>query len=125
MKYCPNCGNEVNENDIYCNKCGQRLVSNLNNVEFKSINNSSNSFYIVAKIFMILSLVIYPISFLILLISGIILIINQNAEIDYGMFIITGYMLFFYSFLLLIPLAWIIPMTVKVFRLSKYNKKLL
>ena len=37
-KYCPNCGKEVVENEVYCGSCGVAL----NECENTSVNNNNN-----------------------------------------------------------------------------------
>lgn len=27
MKYCPNCGNKIENTQLFCNKCGKKLVN--------------------------------------------------------------------------------------------------
>ena len=37
--FCPNCGNEISENEKYCSQCGKPLVQDENGGENKNIKN--------------------------------------------------------------------------------------
>lgn len=39
---CKNCGNELEENEKYCGKCGTKVENNISNVETKSNENTDN-----------------------------------------------------------------------------------
>ena len=39
MKYCSNCGQQLNENATFCTKCGSKTISNSNNNTEQNINN--------------------------------------------------------------------------------------
>ncbi len=69
-KFCSNCGSEINENDIYCLKCGILLQNN--NFKQKNLSNDYNinknipgkGISIAGMILGIISIVIALISFL-------------------------------------------------------------
>ena len=52
MKFCSHCGKEVNEDAVVCINCGCEISS-------KKGNTNSNSLKDIAKIFMIISAVLY------------------------------------------------------------------
>ena len=63
-KYCPNCENEIKENDIYCKNCGVPI--NLNIKQNKALNKSNGKAISIAGLilgiislaFIILSLIV-------------------------------------------------------------------
>ena len=58
MKYCQNCGAEINENAVICVHCGC-AVQTVNNVQAEEIDNSISAGLIVLSVFIPLFGIIY------------------------------------------------------------------
>lgn len=92
MKFCPNCGNQMDDTAMFCSNCGfqqnaqpyQNVNPVYNNYPVQEAYATESALKTVAKVFMILSTVILGLS--------------------------------------IIPLAWCIPMTVYYFNRTKYRQ---
>lgn len=61
--FCPNCGNEMNDNAIFCSECGWKnsnQVVSKNNAKLKHINNNlKNNNVILIGVFFVLAIIIF------------------------------------------------------------------
>lgn len=101
--YCKNCGSELTDGAEYCSNCGTKVTetyqsSTISNTTTTDLNKKTG-LHIGAFVFMVISIFSVCGSALTIWASNIYL---EN----------TGYMMFS----TLISLAWIIPMTIKVYR---------
>ena len=145
MKYCSNCGNELRDEAVLCTKCGNSFASSvllskqydkrkfciycgaevLNNAvvcpkcgcplkTHQVINsNTNNGLQIAAKVFMIISCVLLGVCFFWNLLA-ILFFATTTLEIVYCFQISLAY---------LIPLAWVIPMTIYYFNATAGGKR--
>ncbi len=90
MKYCPNCGKELNENADVCLNCGKLLTNN------KRINKQKKGFSIASMVLGIIS-VLWTISMLLSLEQGIETLkveLYYNEEFIFFIFYFIGYTMF-------------------------------
>ena len=114
MKYCTHCGEQIDDEALICPKCGCATpkgeeVFEINKSNFSSNNNSNETLGLVAKIFMILTCVGWA-AFAFL---------NFSVRARYGVFVGISWLISG-----LIPLCWVIPMTIKVHNSLKNGEKL-
>lgn len=103
--YCKNCGSELTDGAEYCSNCGTKVTetyqsSTISNTTTTDLNKKTG-LHIGAFVFMVISIFSVCGSALTIWASNIYL---EN----------TGYMIFS----TLVSLAWIIPMTIKVYRVK-------
>lgn len=108
MKFCQHCGAEIHDEAVICVKCGCSVET----VQPKS--NSSSSLLNIAKVFMIISCVLLPVIGLfyglaMMTVSTLATTVANSLFVIYGIMLMIG---------CLVPLAWMIPMTVHL------NKKI-
>lgn len=107
--YCKNCGNELTDGAEYCSNCGTKVEHRSTTIEINEVNNNAKTtktgLHICALVFMIISIFSVCGSALTIWASNIYL---EN----------TAYMVFS----TLISLAWIIPMTVKVYKVKSTSE---
>lgn len=84
MRYCPNCGAEVNENAVVCVRCGSGVYATPAPAPVPAEPQKDSTLQTVIKVFMIIGCVMQGV--------------------------------------MLLPLAWCIPLTVHVFKAFKENK---
>lgn len=101
--YCKNCGSELTDGAEYCSNCGTKVTETYQSTNISSTSttdlNKKTGLHIGAFVFMVISIFSVCGSALTIWASNIYL---EN----------TGYMMFS----TLVSLAWIIPMTIKVYR---------
>ena len=104
MKYCSHCGASIEDEAVVCPQCGC-ATSEGEKVfgEAKPANNSNATLALVAKIFMIISCVLTVLTALINVIT------YANSDVENA-----GIMLVSSIIGGLLPLCWMIPMTVKL-----------
>lgn len=124
--YCTKCGTKNLDSSNYCSKCGANLHYQESVVleepifknepkydnsykQYKSYKGSSNTLATVAFVFCILEIVAYVLLSLLYLILA---IVDGTP------------LLLIYTVIYLIPLAWTIPLTVKVYRYRNDNTEL-
>lgn len=79
MKYCPNCGNKLDNDSIFCDNCGNSVLdnkndkSNTNNISNKSISDILNPILERPKLLLLIIIVL-------IFIIGIIFIFNSNSD---------------------------------------------
>ena len=98
MKYCEHCGNELLDEAVMCPKCGTIL----------KIKKDKNALGFAAWILMIVSIVATVLSS----IGMFFFYLDIDPDISFAIFILISN---------LVPLAWIIPMTVSLKRKVKYD----
>lgn len=104
--YCKNCGSELANGAEYCANCGKKVTRTAETSNTSTNDtNKKTSLHICAFVFMVLSIFSVCISAITIWASNVYL---EN----------TSYMLF----CTLIPLAWIIPMTIKVYKAKSTTK---
>jgi len=107
-KYCIHCGSQILPEAVICPKCGCAVGKNKRNV---SEADKSRILQLVTKIFMMIAL-------------GSCIVNGIGAILTSGLFVVgLGQLEFSYTiFTSLIPLVWIIPMTMHYFKATK-NKQ--
>lgn len=103
VKYCGYCGKELNTNAVVCTNCGC-AVSDSMSVKSKS-SSQNKTLYNIAKIFMFITIGAYALCFVSLLIAN--FLPNALYYVAFSRPILVSY-----TISSIIPLAWIIPMTV-------------
>lgn len=123
MKYCSHCGAELMDEAEICIHCGCRVANRPS-----QNSNSNQTLGLIAKIFMIITIASQAIAALVFLamtiifaITGNLIIAQQPPEASGSMpaeaaVSIMVIMLVVYTFAMIIPLAWCIPMTISVHR---------
>lgn len=113
MKYCTHCGEQIDDEALICPKCGCATpkgeeVFEINKSNFSS-NNNNETLGLVAKIFMILTCV------------GCVI----TAFASFGANSVNGAAAAVGGLIgSLIPLCWVIPMTIKIHNSLKNGEKL-
>ena len=103
VKYCGYCGKELNINAVVCTNCGCAVSDSMS---IKSNSSSqSKTLYTIAKIFMFITIGAYGLCFVSLLALNFSPTIIVELALTYGGLIP-------YTIASIVPLAWVIPMTV-------------
>ncbi len=119
MKFCAKCGQQLLDEDTFCSKCGSKQEANINfntttyaSTSYNSQSNceSRNNLQLAAMIFMIISCAWCVISFIMNSIT------NPNNFAP-------GYAVLF-AMSSLVPLLWILPMTIVYISKTKKKEKL-
>lgn len=59
MKYCDNCGNDLNENSNFCSNCGKNFSTTSNNTQSNGSSGSVITCTIVGLLFPIIGAILY------------------------------------------------------------------
>jgi len=128
MKYCTHCGEQIDDDAVICPHCGCKAEGEATETAQPAPTKSNRGVTVAAEVFMVLTLVSTLICATVSTILAIVCGVTNTAIIDASAVIngtelgaVTACLIVFITFAVtcFVPLAWVIPMTVHVFRANK------